>query len=317
MPNTREPTPGDPYLSWEQLLEEDPAELDVPAQAAATSIGGLVVPAGLPAGFELPADLRALSAQRERLEKELKQLAGGAEPDPEDARLQRMFPVKVHTKESRIEERRLRQRDELLRMQAQRAIEQRRIASRLQQRREQLKAQLLQNAADEQRLRERWARERREALLDAFRRRVLEAGWQARREMLREFRAERQRRNVEQDERDLPRVGPQALSPREFDKQREAARQRMQASLAEQRAFDEARARQRGVALDRAAQRQDALRIREQDHERQRQLRLELAQEQQRQLRLDLAQEQRLRQKRSARQQEPAAARGAKPSRPA
>lgn len=305
MPNTREPTPGDPYLSWEELLDEDRVQAQAPEQAAGADLGWLAVPAGLPADFELPPDLRALSAERERLEKELKQLAGAAEPDPEDARLQRMFPVKVHTKESRIEERRLRQRDELLHMQAQRAIEQRRIASRLQQRREQIKAQLLRNAVDEQRLRERWARERREALLDAFRRRALEAGWQAKREMLREFRAERQRRNTRQDERDLPGVGTQPLSTAELDEQREAARQRMQAHLAEQRAFDEARARQRSVALDRAAERQEALRIREQDRERQRQLRLEMAQEQ------------RLQQKRVARHQELATARGTKAPRQA
>ena len=247
MASPDKPIPGDPYLSWEQLLdEEQPGAAAEPAEAAA----------GLPADFALPPDLQALTRERERLEKELKQLTGAAEPDPEDERLARMFPVKVHTKESRIEERRLRQRDELLRMLEKRAMEQRRIAARVEQRREQLRAQLRQNTLEEQRLRGRWARERREALAQASRERALEAAWHARREALRQFRSERRPRDEVRDEGFPSEATPQAPTPSDLEeKQCEASLQRMRARAIEQRAFEEARERQQLVALDRATER--------------------------------------------------------------
>ena len=51
--------------------------------------------------------VQALLAEKDRLEAELKRLSGFGEPAPEDERVKRMYPVKVHTKDSRIEERRL------------------------------------------------------------------------------------------------------------------------------------------------------------------------------------------------------------------
>ena len=255
MASPDKPMPGDPYLSWEHLLDED--ELEEAAEAAPGS--GLDAPHGLPADFALPPNIQALTRERERLEKELKQLTGAAEPDPEDERLARMFPVKVHTKETRIEERRLRQRDELLRMLEKRVMEQRRIAARMEQRREQLRAQLRQNTLEEQRLRERWARERREALAQAARERALEAAWHVRREALRQFRSERRPRDEAPPERIKPDAAPEALMSTEVDEERrEVGLQRIWARTAEQRALEEARERQRQAAFGRAAQRREA-----------------------------------------------------------
>ncbi len=214
-------------------------------------------------------------AEKERLEKELKRLTGEAAPDPEDVRRQQMFPVKVHTKESRIEERRLRQRDELQRMQAKRVLEERRIAAEIERRREYLKAQLRHATMEEQRLRERWTRERHEALLEASRKRTLEAEWYARRERLREFRAE-SRAAREADDRRLnddssqPGSAQQSGAQSKIDEQHAAQRAQALARSATGRVSEEGRERQRREALERAAQRREETRASEQERERQR-----------------------------------------------
>jgi hypothetical protein len=243
--------PGDPYLSWEQLLEEERV-----AEAEAAAGDGHRAP-GPPAAPELPPELEQLLADKERLERELMQLTGEAEPDAEQDRMQRMFPVKVHTRETRLEERRLRQRDELLRLQQQRLLEQQRIAAGLALRREQRQAQLRQQALDEQRLRERWARERQEALLQASRSRAQEAAWQARRQRLEAFRAEPEWAQVGNETRATTHHVSASIGIEE--QQREAVRERSRARKEEQRAFEDARERQRHSALDHAAQRRDTL----------------------------------------------------------
>jgi len=256
------------YLSWEHLLAEEEAE---PAQPSTPERKASPASPHAPE-HELPSDLVALLAEKERLEKELKKLIGEAAPDPEDVRRQRMFPVKVHTKESRIEERRLRQRDEALRMQAKRVLEQRRIAAQLERRREQLEAQLRHAAIEEQRLRERWARERHEALLEVFRRRALEAEWQVRRERLREFRAEsRPASGVERDGGlEAGRYLPSSAQQSKIDRQHATQRANALARSAAERAFEEARERQWRQALERAALRREKVRADEREGERQR-----------------------------------------------
>lgn len=73
-----------------------------------------------------PPEIVELFRQKEELEQKLKGYAGqptGA-VDPRDAK---RFPVKVHTKETRIEERRLRRRDEQLAHLNQRSLERARV----------------------------------------------------------------------------------------------------------------------------------------------------------------------------------------------
>jgi hypothetical protein len=185
------------YLDWRDLLDEE--------EAATT---GAAPPQGTDAPAEadepaltqaLPADLQALMAEKARLEDELRALSGQAKPgtSPEDLRRERCFPVKVHTKESRIEERRLRRHDEQLRLLAQRAgeraagerrAEQQRAAEAALRRREWLQRRIVAlaaaeaaeraaaelraraaaeaavRAAAEAASRERWAAQRREAV---------------------------------------------------------------------------------------------------------------------------------------------------------
>jgi hypothetical protein len=268
-------TSAELYLSWEDLLAEEEDQRTQPPERDASASAQL-------ADLELPSDLKALVAEKERLEKELKRLTGDAAPDPEDVRRQQMFPVKVHTKESRIEERRLRKRDELMRMQAQRVLERRRIAARIEQRRAQLMAQLQRDAIEAQRVRERWARERRAALLEAARERALEAEWLARRERLREFRA--QSRAAVDDRRlngdgSLPGSAQQAAAQSKIDEQHAAQRAKALARSAAERVSEEARERQRSEAFERAAQRREEAQARDQERERQRLAQLERARE--------------------------------------
>ena len=251
MASTDKRMPAEPYLSWEDLLAEEEAELTQPS-APERNVSTASAHAS---DLELPPDLTAILAEKERLEKELKKLTGEAAPEPEDVRRQQMFPVKVHTKESRIEERRLRQRDEALRMQAQRVLEQRRIIAELERRREQVKAQLRHAAMEEQRLRERWARERQEALLEAARKQASESEWQARRERLHEFRTsirpgaanDRTRENG----RCVPSSALQAAAQSKVDRQHEVQRANALARRAAERMREEARQRQWRQALER------------------------------------------------------------------
>ena len=87
----------DAYLTWQDLLAEEP-ETDVtpaavgvetePDQSAADvwSASGQIT---------LPPDVEALLAEKDRLESELKRLSGFGDPPPEDERIKRMYPVKV------------------------------------------------------------------------------------------------------------------------------------------------------------------------------------------------------------------------------
>lgn len=178
------------YLDWRDLLDEEdataarPSPPDPGVDAAAPADDPAIRPA-------LPADIQALLAEKARLEDELRALSGQAKPGatPDDARRERCFPVKVHTKESRIEERRLRRHDEQLRLLAQRAAErasadraaeQRREADIAERRRQCLQerivaltvaaaaaraaAEAATRAAAEAALRDRWAELRRGAV---------------------------------------------------------------------------------------------------------------------------------------------------------
>ena len=122
------------YLDWRDLLDtaEEPAAPPSPSPGPDAPVGP-----GAPALAQaLPADLQALLAEKARLEDELRALSGQGKPAAADPRRDLCFPVKVHTKESRIEERRLRRHDEHLRLLAQRAGERAAAARRLEERRE-------------------------------------------------------------------------------------------------------------------------------------------------------------------------------------
>jgi len=128
------------YRSWEDLLEPPEGEGALLPPPAAS--GGRE----LPPGVALPPEVQALLTEKEALEKHLKALTGQGEPDPEDARREQCFPVRAHTKESRIEERRIRRRDEHLTILRQRALARKILRERLESLR------IEQRAAQERRL---------------------------------------------------------------------------------------------------------------------------------------------------------------------
>ncbi len=145
------------YLDWRDLLDEE-ATAAKPASPPHPGVDAAAPPDD-PAPA-LPADIQALLAEKTRLEDELRALTGQSKPgaSPDDTRRQRCFPVKVHSKESRIEERRLRRHDEQLRLLAQRAGErasaaradqQRREAEAAERRRQWLQARIIALAAAE------------------------------------------------------------------------------------------------------------------------------------------------------------------------
>jgi hypothetical protein len=223
---------ANPSLTWQDLLEEseDGATLgtaeESPAQPQAPAAADETLQAT--AKVKLPPDVEALLAEKERLEDELKRLAGLGEPRPEDERLKRMYPVKVHTKESRIEERRLRKHDEHQRMLKQRAleaklarareqqrqaereaerrrkaIEKAQAAIRAQQRQAEREADRQRNAIEKALVQARWANDRQKALIRRAQERRRDALWQEQclsNQRERAIRLARERKEQQQDD---------------------------------------------------------------------------------------------------------------------
>jgi hypothetical protein len=168
------------YRDWRDLLDEDAApahQRQTPAEPA-PRIASVAADDPPP----LPDEITNLLAEQERLKAEMAALIGKGPATSEDRRQQQRFPVKAHTKESRIEERRLQQHDErqatLRRRAAQRATAQARAEWARAQARE---SDALQRRRDAQ-------AERREQELDAdaaakaVAARILRERWQAARQ---------------------------------------------------------------------------------------------------------------------------------------
>lgn len=171
---TRAP-PTDQYLTWQDLLEPDAATCDAPwcasdAPAGESPLSGADAADGLPKDVALPPDIQALLAEKERLEDELKRLTGAGTPRPEDERIKRMYPVRVHTVETRIEDRRLRKHDEHLRLLKQRTQEARLLRAREQARQADLAAERRRRAIERALARVREQLRRAEAEADHKRR---------------------------------------------------------------------------------------------------------------------------------------------------
>jgi len=232
---------ADSYLTWQDLLEAEDALADTagdqPIADPATAAGGddSWAPA---APVQLPPDVEALLAEKARLEDELKRLTGMGEPKPEDERMKRMYPVKVHTKESRIEERRLRRHDEQQRLLKQRLLEAKRAQAREAQRQAELEADRRRKAV-EQALAKVHAQLREAELAEEQRRKAVERT-QA------ELRAAQRQAELEADRQ--RKAHEQALVQARWANDRQkallkGAQARRQAALEQAQAFDELRAR--------------------------------------------------------------------------
>lgn len=205
MQQPKESQPPEAYLSWQDLLDEDTpsgspgialehAPAAEPPRAAAPQQEQMHAPAGV----KLPADVQALLTDKERLEDELAHLTGHA-PRPQDERLRRMYPVRVHTKETRIEERRLRRHDEHQRMLKQRVLQVKLTRGRQEQRAAEWAAERKRRSLEAARGLQRAEEQRLE--LEELRRRQAGARLQAAaraQEAAAEAAADRERRDREQ-----------------------------------------------------------------------------------------------------------------------
>lgn len=113
------------YTTWTDFDDaaETPASVEVLQQEAGPS---RTASAEELIGLGAPPEIVELFRQKEELEQKLKAFAGQP-AGPVDAREAKRFPVKVHTKATRIEERRLRSRDEQLAQLNQRSLERARV----------------------------------------------------------------------------------------------------------------------------------------------------------------------------------------------
>ena len=154
MQHSKAPRTDETYLTWQDLLDEEEDD----GRSAAPGTPGTENPAllyGAPAResavespLALPPDVQALMVEKERLEGEMARLTGQGPPRPEEERMRRMYPVRVHTKESRIEDRRLRRHDEQQRMLKQRMLEKKLVQARERERQQIMAAQRKQRALE-------------------------------------------------------------------------------------------------------------------------------------------------------------------------
>jgi hypothetical protein len=148
------------YTSWEDLLEED-TPLGQESQKTTTAAENTTT-AG-PIDVPLPDAYAELLAEKKRLEDQLKKLTGQAEPDAEEKRQQLMYPVKVHTKESRLAERQKRRREARAALLKQRSLEKNLSARKLEIRAFEQKEEWLEQQKKQQLIEENLQQQRQKA----------------------------------------------------------------------------------------------------------------------------------------------------------
>jgi hypothetical protein len=113
------------YLNWEDLLEGDD-------QTNGSSQADTIPPKSRPLAELLdmdnvPGEIKALVEHGLGLERKVKNLVSGDDDDPDADRKRICYAVPVHTKETRIEERRQKREEELAVIRARRAQEKQRL----------------------------------------------------------------------------------------------------------------------------------------------------------------------------------------------
>ena len=134
------------YLSWED-------EEDIPSEQPSLE------------DVELPKELVRLMEERDKLEQKLASYGpnSGAAEHQGDARFQAMFPVQQHTKESRLEEKRLKRLEEQRAFQLKRANEKQKIIEQQEALRIKIKALLERELRKRKNLQEKYERSREAA----------------------------------------------------------------------------------------------------------------------------------------------------------
>ena len=105
---------ADDFYTWQDLLDDEShdARQEPMVDSSATEAPQAISLEDLISEGQIPSELSDLLKQRDELEKDFKALTGQAKPEPEDERTKLMYPVFAHTKETRLQEKRLRSRDE-------------------------------------------------------------------------------------------------------------------------------------------------------------------------------------------------------------
>ena len=263
----------DAYLGWEDLLDEpDSSGPPTPPVDPRSDTR-------TPPDLALPAEVQALLDEQKRLENDLKALTGQAEPTPDDLRREKCFPVREHTRESRIEDRRLAKRDEALRAQARDCQ-----ANRKADGRRQAKRQLERETQNRERLAENAAR-RKEARFDYLLRRQREED-RARRRQTHTLEQQAQAKNAETRKQAAIKLGSRQRQDEKRDEQRQRARmneyllQKQTREYAEKRLW-ETRTAQKKRRLEQGRENAHNLRLEEVRERRLAQLRGDKLQERQ------------------------------------
>ncbi len=105
------------HRTWHDLVPPEPPAATPqpqPNEVPTSPVAHLLTrPAPGPgSSFALPPEMLAIIQEYEQAERRLRQLTGHAPPSEVDAREAARFPLKTHTAQSRLEERRLAHRDE-------------------------------------------------------------------------------------------------------------------------------------------------------------------------------------------------------------
>lgn len=179
------------YKSWEDFLDEE----EEVAKEGASDQPDLEY---LKDQVELPDSVKDLLEKRQQAEDHLKQLTGEAPPDPEEERQRLMYPIKVHTKETRIEERRERKEQEKKHFLKLKTLEEKIANRRVEERRH-----VAQQEATE-------ARKRRERIQTA---------WSARQEANRLKQLQREKAKTLQEEATAEKLAAAALKKRLIEKE--------------------------------------------------------------------------------------------------
>jgi len=113
------------YKSWQELLEDEPSSNSTPSLKQEIKQAPVI-----DESVALPEEYQALLEQKKELEQRMKKLTGQAEPNREEERQQVMYPVKIHTKKSRIEERKQKKWEEQQALLKQRSLEQKKLQAK-------------------------------------------------------------------------------------------------------------------------------------------------------------------------------------------
>jgi hypothetical protein len=151
------------YSTWQDLLDEEPedGEREAHAQSDTESVSGTPTAASSAnLGAELPPAIQSLLAEREKLEQEFKVLTGEADAGSDEKRQALMFPVPVHTKETRVAERREHRERELSVEQHHSALGRKKVVEKQEKRRRRLLDEALAGRTLKRRLEVVWQQRR-------------------------------------------------------------------------------------------------------------------------------------------------------------